>query len=208
MDAWMNVASIVVSGLISYCIARWVNPRACLKVVLTPYNENSRKVLGGGLIFKKGNVELRDVHVLKLTISTGWFSGVRREDFHSGFKPRLNLTGFRVVGFNTSNNDRTRFDLPLCKQDDHIILINVNWIRRRTRAEFFVIGQLEQGYTEKMLEARFFPGLAHGVSVKSAGSLITGIDCQNFKKSDQEQVYETLDIDKPCTTTTTAGGRW
>lgn len=201
MDTWMNVASIVVSGLISYCIARWVNPQACLKVVLTPYNENSRKVLAGG----KGNEELRDVHVLKLTISTGWFSGVRRDNFHSDFKPRLNLTGFRVFGFNTSNNDRTRFDLPLCKQDDHIILINVNWIRRRTRAEFFVIGQLEQGYTEKMLEARFFPGLAHGVSVKSAGSLITGIDCQNFKKSDQEQVYETLNIDKPCTT---AGGRW
>ena len=126
MSVFSPMIGIITSGLISYAIARCVKPQAKLKISLDPYMDLTRKLLGGGFAFKKGNKELSNVKVLKLTISTGRFSGVGNENFHSKFKPSIRLHGFNIVGFNTLNNDRTRFDIPLGQSDGNTIIVNIN----------------------------------------------------------------------------------
>ena len=155
----------------------------------------SGKLLGGSFTFKKNGEELKNVKVLKLSISTGRFAGVGVEDFHSKFKPSIRIEGFRIVGFNTLNTDRTKFDIPLCCADEKIrntVIININWIKRNSKAEFIIVGHAERGVAETNLEATLFPGLGRDVSISYSPTIIKREDKTNFKPGKLDTVYESI----------------
>lgn len=154
--------------------------------------ELSEKLLGGGFVFRKGNKELRNVKVLKLTISTGRFAGVGIENFHSKLKPSIRLRGFNIVGFNTLNNDRTRFDIPLGQRDGNTIVVNINWIKRKSSADFIVVGHTLNGIPENDVEAILFPGLSRNVAVSYGGLLIKKTDNMNFEPTRLDEIHESL----------------
>lgn len=188
----VTIGGLVVSGMVSYAIARYVRPRARLKIALNFPDVGISEMFGPGFSYRKGNDVLQNVQVLLLTISTGSVFGVRSWNFHSRFKPCIKLHGFSIVGFSTLNNDRTRFDIPLGLLDKNTIIINLNHICRHTTAKFSVIGRVDGGCTKDSVEAKLFQGLADGVEVESAGGLIKSLDRLNFKEYDQHEVYESL----------------
>ncbi|MBP5545517.1 MAG: hypothetical protein ILM98_15705 [Kiritimatiellae bacterium] len=191
MAVLLNFISVIASGLISFVIARHVKPHAKLSITLDRHMELSKKLLGGSFSFKKDGKTLTNVMVLKLSIATGLFSGVGKDNFHSHYKPCIKIKGFNIVGFNTLNNDRTRFDIPLgLREKDNTIILNINWIQRNSMADFIVVGHIPHGYHENDVEATLFPGLCRDVTVSHSGSLIRGIDRMNFESENLEDLHD------------------
>ena len=169
MIAW-NVISILCSGMISFFIAKFVRVEASLKVNLQPEDKKSSNALMVKF-WSERNRDLADKTLLfKLTIKTGFVRGVTFHNVYQEKKPSLRFEGVEILDVQTLNNDGSRFHIPIgISNDKSTLIFNVNWIRKRTHAEFLVFCKPKDGMPKMNVRARLYPGLLHEVNVLTSG---------------------------------------
>ena len=178
---WEECISICISSVVSFCIARWVHRRAKVSLMLHPYVQVGKKALGRNLELKASGEVLSNLCVLKFVIKTGRFSGMTAlNNIFSNLKPRLRIKGFLIHDIKTLNNDFSKFYIPITKSDPSTIILNINWIRSNTVAEFLISGTLSKNMSISDVSAKLFPGLLYDVDVKVFGNIDKNFDCTNF----------------------------
>lgn len=185
----IEMIGIVVSGILSYWIARFVHARARLTITLERYIAMDKGALGKSVEVSISGKPIKNLVVLKLSIESGRVMGVNETNIASSFKPSLRIKRFRIVGIRTLNNNRTMFDIPIGKRDDSTMILNINWIRHNVKAEFLVAGTLEANQKVESLVAEFFPGMLHGVDIRAAGFVSKDLNTTNFEKEIPEKDF-------------------
>lgn len=172
-----NAASIIISGITSFCIAKWVRARSKLSISLEPILTMNLNGVG-----KDFGIPDRDLGVFKLTIKTGFVMGVTVGDLYEGYKPAIKMDGFKIKKVITINNNSARFYIPIARTaNDTKLILNMNWIRRNTRAEFHVVGSLTRGISATDVKAKLYPGLMKDVDVRPNGLIAPKFDEHNFR---------------------------
>lgn len=169
MITW-NVLSIFCSGIISFFIAKFIRTEAILKIALEPEGKKRDTALIVKL-WSERNRDLADkTRLFRLTIKTGFVRGVTFYNVYQEKKPSLRIEGIEILDVQTVNNDSSRFYIPIVPTNDKSALIfNVNWIRKRTHAEFLVFYKLKEGMSMTNVHAKLYPGLLHEVKVITGG---------------------------------------
>ena len=174
-----NVASIIASGVISFLIAKCVRPRAKLKITLKSESAVSQNVLGSELQIGKNGKTVGDIAIFKLSISTGFVMGVTSDNMDAKHKLALDFKGLTIKNIKTVNNNNSRFNIPIGRASkDARLVLNINWMRRSTTAEFLVVGILDRGVKPKDVKADLYIGLLRDVEIVPAGMISVQNDCR------------------------------
>lgn len=172
-----NVVSLFLSGIIAYYVAKCARARAKLTISLEPQVTLDPSALGNDLGIKSQNLA-----VFKLTITTGFVMGITSDDICEGHKPAIMLDGLKVRNVITVNNNSARFDIPIARvSNDTKLILNMNWVRRNTRAEFQIVGELFKGMSAKDVKAVLYPGLMKDIDVRPKGLIAHKFNEHNFR---------------------------
>ena len=142
----VSVIGIVVSAVVSFCVARFVRPWSKVVVLLKPQMEDGTKKGKG-----------REACFI-LSISNGCFSrGVTSYNVCPDLMPALLFRGFRVRSVMTMNNDLAKFYIPVVpvSADSSKLILNIKWIRSNTEAKFLIKGVLDAGISIKEVVVDF-----------------------------------------------------
>ena len=166
-----NAVSVLVSGFISFCIAKFVRAEAKLKIILKPESKKETVALMLKFWTKKDGISINKVKIFRLTIKTGFVCGVTFHDLYNGKKPSLHFDGMEIKDIQTLNNNGSRFHIPLGKSKNTLIL-NLNWIRKNTTAEFLIFAVKQDDYKKNNDSVRFDMGLLRGINIKTEGMMV------------------------------------
>ena len=194
-DVWVfNGISVVLSGLISFCIAKWVRLRTRLTIVMNPYVSFGTRALGRKLqIYDKGK-PVDNMAMFLLSIKAGKVRGITWRDVCEEYKPVLLIKGLEIRGIQTLKNNRARFNIPIAVATNNSkLILNINWIRHNTCADFLVTGILKEGVAQSDVKVLLYPGLWDGVKVDAGGMIERKQDENNFEQSKDENIITTYD---------------
>ena len=163
-----NAVSVLVSGFISFCIAKFVRAEAKLKIIVKPESKKETVALMLKFWPKREGIPVNKIKIFRLTIKTGFVCGVTFHDLYKGKKPSLHFDGMEIKDIQTLNNNGSRFHIPLGKSKNTLIL-NLNWIRKNTTAEFLIFAVKQEDYKRDGDSVRFNMGLLRGINIKTEG---------------------------------------
>ena len=188
-----DVLSIIGSGLFSFVIAKWVHARAQLKISLWRYTKVDAGALGKSISFKSGDLKLKNLCVLKLRIRSGAFRGITKNNLYGDKKPVLRIMGCKILDVKTVENNLTRFYIAISRKPktDDMLMLNIEWLRHNTTAEFLLPVTLKDGVDLKKIKPELYPGLLHDVDVKVGGLISKRLNEVNFGDSSIQQTFET-----------------
>ena len=188
-----NVLSIIGSGLFSFVIAKWVHARAQLKISLLRHTKVDAGALGRSISFKSGDKNLTNLCVLKLTIKSGMFRGITKNNLYGDKKPVLRIRGCKILDVKTVENNLTRFYIAISRKPNanDMLILNIEWLRHNTKAEFLLSVTLEDGVDLRRIKPEFYPGLLHDVDVSVGGLISKKFNAVNFFEGNKQQNFET-----------------
>ena len=166
-----NAVSVLVSGFISFCIAKFVRAEAKLKIIVKPESKKETAALMLKFWPKREGIPVNKIKIFRLTIKTGFVCGVTFHDLYNEKKPSLHFDGMEIKDIQTLNNNSSRFNIPLGRSKSTLIL-NLNWIPKNTTAEFLIFAVKQEDYKKNSKNIRFNMGLLRGVNIKTEGMVI------------------------------------
>jgi hypothetical protein len=175
------VVGIAAGALVSFLIARRVIHRPTLLIKIEPSLVLSPGDLDvhGVLTLSLGGRKVQNICVLVLEVACRGQKDIVVTDAAPPRSatatplPRIDFREFRIIGIRTTNNDLSRFYVPISRHSNgRGLYVNIHRLSAGTTARFQVVGELEN--SRKRFEAEqceIFPGAIPDIKFATAGSI-------------------------------------
>jgi hypothetical protein len=174
-----TLGGIAGGGLVSYLVTRRYIHRPRLSIRLDTAALLLPQDFDEALEFRFAGAPVHNLLIMTLTLENQGTADILVPDAApprpptATLQPFLHFEGIRVSAVRTTNNDVSRFNIPIGRAvANHRLYLNIHRIRAHTTARFQIIGTFEGTPTPLSNElVRFFPGAIPNIDIATGGAL-------------------------------------